>query len=230
MKSNNSEAQSKFWSEKNVFVTGASGLVGSWLTQTLVDLGANVCILLRDSVARSLLTQSGTLERVNVVRAELEDFRSLERSLNEFEIDTVFHLGAQAIVGVAQLSPLPTFESNIRGTYNLLEACRIHAKMVRRVVVASSDKAYGAQKRLPYIENMPLDGRQPYEVSKSCADLLAQSYFHSYDTPISVVRCGNIYGGGDLNWNRIIPGTIRSFLQCKSPTIRSDGTYIRDYI
>jgi CDP-glucose 4,6-dehydratase len=160
----------------------------------------------------------------------VEDFATLERAINEHEIETVFHLAAQPIVGVAHRSPLQTFEANIRGTYNLLEACRQHAALVRRVVIASSDKAYGAQPTLPYTEEMPLQGRFPYEVSKSCTDLIAQSYYATYGLPVAIARCGNIYGGGDLNWSRIVPETIRAFLNGTRPIIRSDGTFLRDYI
>jgi CDP-glucose 4,6-dehydratase len=167
---------------------------------------------------------------VNVVNGCLEDFSVLQRAVAGYEIDTVIHLGAQAIVEVAHRSPLRTYETNIRGTWNLLEACRLHRDLVRRVVIASSDKAYGEQARLPYTEDMPLQGRQPYEVSKACADLIAQSYCHAYGLAVAVARCGNIYGGGDLNWTRIVPGTIRSLHRRESPLIRSDGQYIRDYI
>ncbi len=165
-----------------------------------------------------------------MVNGDLEDFWTLERVVNQHEVDTVFHLGAQTIVGVAHRCPLPTFETNIRGTYNLLEACRLHGDQVHRVVIASSDKAYGQQPHLPYTEEIPLSGRHPYEVSKSCADLIAQAYHHTYALPIAIARCGNVYGGGDLNWSRIVPGTIRSFLHGERPIIRSDGTYVRDYI
>lgn len=220
---------SNFWQNRNLFISGASGLLGSWLTQKLVEEKARVTILQRDVVPDSLLCRSGTIHKVNVVRAELEDYWALERSLNEYEIDTVFHLGAQTIVPTAQRSPLPTFESNIRGTWNLLEAVR-HSQLVQRTVIASSDKAYGYQKKLPYTEEMPLQGEHPYDVSKSCADLIAQSYFKSYGMAVGIMRCGNIYGGGDLNFNRIIPGTIRAVVERKSPVIRSDGKYIRDYV
>jgi CDP-glucose 4,6-dehydratase len=155
---------------------------------------------------------------------------SIERAINENEIETVFHLGAQTIVGTALRNPLSTFEANIRGTYQLLEVCRRHQSLVKRIVVASSDKAYGTSPVLPYTEEMPLIGKHPYDVSKSCTDLLAMSYYHTYDLPIVIARCGNIYGGGDLNWSRIVPGTIRSFLGGISPEIRSDGTFSRDYI
>lgn len=220
-----------FWKEgRRVFVTGATGIVGSWLVKELLAHGAYVVALVLDADPQSELYRSGDIQRVSVVNGALEDFWTLERAINLYEIDTVFHLGAQTIVGVAHRFPLPTFEANIRGTYNLLETCRLHSNMVRRVVIASSDKAYGEQPLLPYTENMPLNGRHPYEVSKSCADLIAQSYHHTYGLPVVITRCGNVYGGGDLNWSRIVPGTIRSLLRGERPIIRSDGTYVRDYI
>jgi CDP-glucose 4,6-dehydratase len=189
-----------------------------------------VVALVRDADPQSELYRDGDIQRISVVSGCLEDFKTLERAINEHEVDTVFHLAAQPLVGVAQRFPLHTFESNIRGSYNLLEACRIHSVFVRRVVVASSDKAYGTQPRLPYTEDMPLLGRHPYEVSKTCTDLIAQSYFHSYGLPVGIARCGNIYGGGDLNWSRIVPHTIRSFIHGTRPVIRSDGTFVRDYV
>ncbi|MGE5482647.1 MAG: GDP-mannose 4,6-dehydratase [Bacteroidota bacterium] len=218
------------WSDRRVFVTGATGLVGSWLVRELVDQGAYVVVLVRDWDPQSELIRSGTIYRPHVVHGRLEDYMTLERAINEHEVDTVFHLGAQTIVGTALRSPLPTFEANIRGTYNLLEACRMHAKLVQRIVVASSDKAYGEVANLPYTEDMPPLGRHPYDVSKSCADLLAQAYYQTYGTPVVVARCGNIFGGGDLNWSRIVPGTIRSLYYGQCPVIRSDGRYTRDYL
>jgi CDP-glucose 4,6-dehydratase len=217
------------WKKCNVFVTGASGLLGSWLTEELLWRGANVVCLIRDWAPDSRLIQSFHTLRVNVVRGELEDFALLVRALNEYEIDTVFHLGAQTIVGTADRSALSTFESNIRGTWNLLEACRVCSKLIQRVVVASSDKAYGTHEHLPYTEETPLEGRFPYDVSKACADLISFSYFHTYRLPVAITRCGNLFGGGDLNFNRLIPGTIRSVLVGEPPLIRSDGKFIRDY-
>ena len=218
-----------FWRGRPVFVTGATGLLGSWLVEALAVRGASVTCLVRDWVSRSRLLQSGALSSINIVRGELEDHDLLTRVLNEYEIDTVFHLGAQTIVGTASRSALSTFESNVRGTWNLLEACKTCSKLVKRVLVASSDKAYGAHEHLPYTEDMPLQGRFPYDVSKSCADLIALSYFHTYRVPVAITRCGNLFGGGDLNFNRLIPGTIRSVLHDEAPIIRSDGTFIRDY-
>lgn len=217
-----------FWRDRNVFVTGGTGLLGSWMVQELVRLEANVICLVRDWVPGSRLIREGLVDRVTVVRADLVDYESMLRCLNEYEVNTVLHLAAQAIVGTAARSALSTFESNIRGTWNLLEACK-NVKTVERVVVASSDKAYGSHDVLPYKEDAPLIGRFPYDVSKSCTDLIAFSYFHTYRLPVAVTRCGNLYGGGDLNWNRIVPGTIRSVLRSQNPVVRSDGSYVRDY-
>jgi CDP-glucose 4,6-dehydratase len=218
------------WKQNRVLVTGATGIVGSWLVKRLLREGAYVVTLIRDWDPQSELIRSGDVYRTSVVSGALEDFGTLERAINEHEIDTVFHLGAQTIVGTALRNPLPTFEANIRGTYNLLDVCRIHRSLVKRVVVASSDKAYGDVETLPYTEEMPPNGQHPYDVSKSCADLIATAYAHTYDLPVTVARCGNIYGGGDLNWSRIVPGTIRSVLNNQRPLLRSDGKYVRDYI
>ncbi len=218
-----------FWQDRRVFITGCTGLLGSWLTKALVERGAEVTGLVRDLVPRSNLNWSGLSEEINVVRGKLEDYFTLERALNEYEIDTVFHLGAQTIVGIANRNPLSTFESNIKGTWNILEACR-RTNIVSRIVVASSDKAYGEQKTLPYNESYPLSGSHPYDVSKSCADLIAFTYYRTYELPVCITRCGNFYGGGDLNFNRIVPGTIRAVIRNETPVSRSDGTPIRDYI
>jgi len=217
-----------FWRDRAVFVTGATGLVGGWLTKHLLDRGALVTALVRDWVPASEFVREGLADRVNVVRGGLSSLHLLERVLGEYEIEVVFHLAAQTIVGIANRNPLSTFESNVRGTWNLLDACR-RSPMVKSVVLASSDKAYGDQTVLPYKEDMPLRGRHPYDVSKSCADLIAQSYAHTFGVPLAITRCGNFYGGGDLNWNRVVPGTIRSVLRGERPIIRSDGQYVRDY-
>jgi len=211
-----------------VLVTGATGLVGAWLTRRLHEAGADVVCLVRDWVPQSELVRARLIDQVKVVRGDIRDRDCLERAIGEYETDTVIHLAAQTIVGIANRNPISTFESNIQGTWNLLEACRRSAG-VRSVVIASSDKAYGDQEKLPYGEETPLAGRHPYDVSKSCADLIAQSYAASFSLPVAVTRCGNFYGGGDLNWNRIVPGTIRSVLRGERPVIRSDGQYIRDY-
>lgn len=221
---------SDFWKNKRVFISGATGLVGSWMVKRLIEQGAYVVILVRDFDPQSELIRSGAYLQTTVVNGCLEDYSTVERALNEHEADTVFHLGAQTIVGTAFRNPLPTFEANLRGTYNLLEACRVHRSFVGRVVIASSDKAYGSSDVLPYTEEMPPLGKHPYDVSKSCTDLIAQSYYHTYDLPIVIARCGNIFGGGDLNWSRIVPGTIKSLHQGEAPILRSDGQFTRDYV
>ncbi len=217
-----------FWRDRAVFITGATGLVGGWLTKHLLEQGAQVTALVRDWVSASEFVHAGMTERVNVVRGGLASPYLLERVLGEYEVEVVFHLAAQTIVGIANRNPLSTFESNVRGTWNLIEACR-RSPLVKSVVLASSDKAYGDQTVLPYTEAMPLQGKHPYDVSKSCADLIAQSYAHTFGVPVAITRCGNFYGGGDLNWNRVVPGTIRSVLRNERPIIRSDGHYVRDY-
>ena len=217
-----------FWRDRRVFITGCTGLVGAWTTRALLERGAHVVGLVRDAVSGSELVRSGLDRHIDIVRGAVEDQPLLERALAEYEIQSVFHLAAQTIVGIANRCPLSTFESNIKGTWCLLEAAR-RCGYGPDVVVASSDKAYGEQAELPYTEDTPLEGRHPYDVSKSCADLLALSYHHTYRQPVCVTRCGNFYGGGDLNWNRIVPGTIRSALRGTAPVIRSDGSNVRDY-
>lgn len=194
----------------------------------LIESGADVVCLVRDWVPQCELARTGLMERVRVVRGDICDQSLVERTLGEYEINTVFHLAAQTIVGIANRNPVSTFESNIAGTWSVLEACR-RSPNVRQVVLASSDKAYGEHDGLNYTEEMPLQGRHPYDVSKSCADLIAQSYAITYGLPVVVTRCGNFFGGGDLNWNRIVPGTVRTVLQGRTPSIRSDGKYVRDY-
>jgi CDP-glucose 4,6-dehydratase len=217
-----------FWLDRPTFVTGGTGLVGNWLVRRLVEAGADVVCLVRDWVPQSELVRDRLIEKVKVVRGDVCDRELLERALGEYEIDTVIHLAAQTIVTIANRNPVSTFETNIAGTWNVLEACRRSPK-VKQIVMASSDKAYGDQEVLPYNEDTPLQGQHPYDVSKSAADLIAHTYAKSYDLPVAITRCGNFYGGGDLNWNRIIPGTIRSILRGQPPIIRSDGEYIRDY-
>lgn len=220
---------SQFWERKQVFVTGAFGFLGSWVCDQLLDWGATVTGLMRDITPVFDAGNARTRNAMHVVHGCLTDYECLLRALNENEIDTVFHLGAQPIVGTANRNPRSTFEANIRGTWNLLEACR-QVSTVKRVVVASSDKAYGAQENLPYTENMPLQGCHPYDVSKSCTDLIAQTYHETYGVPVCITRCGNFFGGRDLNFNRIVPGVIRSTHFGEPTVIRSDGTFIRDYI
>jgi CDP-glucose 4,6-dehydratase len=216
------------WRDRPVLVTGATGLLGGWLTGRLLKQEADLVCLVRDWVPQSELVRARLIDKVKVVRGDVRDRDVLERVLVEYEIDTVFHLAAQTIVGTANANPISTFESNIAGTWNLLEACR-RAPKVKAIVTASSDKAYGEQHTLPYTEDCSLQGRHPYDVSKSCADLMAQSYATTYHLPVAITRCGNFFGGGDLNWNRIVPGTIRSVLRGDRPIIRSDGQFIRDY-
>ena len=217
------------WQDRRVLVTGCTGFLGSWLTAVLVDLGADVVGLIRDEVPESQLARSGTIDKIKIVRGELCNYTLLERTLAEYETHTIFHLAAQTIVGIANQAPMSTFETNIRGTWILLEAAR-HAPTVKAIVIASSEKAYGDRADPPFVETVPLQGRHPYDVSKSCADLIAQTYAHSYGLPVAITRCSNLYGGGDLNWNRLLPGTIRSVLRGERPILRSDGTFKRDYL
>lgn len=223
------DVMASFWQGRSVLVTGATGLLGSSLTKRLCDAGADVVCLVRDSVPQSEFFRAGTDQRCRSVRGDVRDQALLERVLGEYEVRAVFHLAAQTIVGIASRNPVSTWETNVGGTWALLEACR-RSPLIEEIVVASSDKAYGAQATLPYTEDAPLIGRFPYDCSKSCADLIAQSYAASYDLPVAITRCGNFYGGGDLNWNRIVPGTIRALLQGRRPTIRSDGQFVRDYL
>lgn len=217
-----------FWQDRRVLVTGCTGLVGSATVAELIAHEAHVVGLVRDWVPQSELVRSGTDRQIVTVRGAIEDESLVRRVVAEYEIETVIHLAAQTIVGVANRSPLSTFETNIKGTWCLLEGVRQSGRRPQ-IIVASSDKAYGEQLELPYTEDAPLDGRHPYDASKSCADILALTYHHTYDLPICVTRCGNFFGGGDLNFNRIVPGTIRSVLRGERPIIRSDGTYVRDY-
>lgn len=220
-----------FWRDRPTFVTGGTGLVGSWLVRRLVGLGADVVCLVRDWIPESELIRGGDqalARKVRIVRGDICDQALMERVVGEHEIDTVIHLAAQTIVGIANRNPVSTFQANIQGTWSVLEACR-RSPRVKQVVVASSDKAYGSCDNLPYDESTPLDGIHPYDVSKSCSDLIARSYAKSFGVPVAITRCGNFYGGGDLNWNRIVPGTIRAILRGEQPVIRSDGKFVRDY-
>ena len=216
------------WQDRPVLVTGGTGLLGGWLVQALRAVQADVVVLVRDWVPQSELYRSGQIEHVRTVRGDVADQQMLERVLGEYEIAGVFHLAAQTIVSIANRNPISTFESNIQGTWSLLEACR-RSPTVQQIIVASSDKAYGEHAQLPYQEGVALQGKHPYDVSKSCADLIAQAYAKTYGLPVCISRCGNLYGGGDLNWNRIVPGTIRSVIRQEHPIIRSDGTLTRDY-
>lgn len=219
----------KFWTGRRVLVTGCTGFLGYWLTTALVERGAEVTGVVRDTVSPAPFFRNRLAARINIVHGSVVDYGTVERCINEYEIDTVFHLAAQTIVGVANRSPLATFETNIKGSWVVLEACR-HHPAVTRLVLASSDKAYGVHAALPYDEDFPLRGSHPYDVSKSCADLIAAAYHQTYRTPVCITRCGNLFGPGDINYNRLIPGTIRSAVNGEAPIIRSDGTAIRDYL
>ncbi|HEX8557335.1 MAG TPA: GDP-mannose 4,6-dehydratase [Pyrinomonadaceae bacterium] len=223
-----SEVNKSFWLDRPTLVTGATGLIGGWLVRRLLEAGADVVCLVRDWAPQSVFVSEGLMNRVKVVRGDVNDQPLMERVLGEYEVATVIHLAAQTIVGIANRNPVSTFEANVAGTWSLLEACR-RSPAVGQVVVASSDKAYGEHEVLPYSEDAPLQGRHPYDVSKSCADLISQAYAHTYGLNVAITRCGNFYGGGDLNWNRIVPGTVRSVLRGQRPVIRSDGQFVRDY-
>lgn len=218
----------QFWQNRPVLVTGGTGLVGSELVRRLVDCDADVVCLIRDWVPQSEMIRTRLIEQVRVVRGNVRNQALMERAINEFEINTVIHLAAQAIVTIANRNPVSTFETNIGGTWTVLEACH-RSPTVKQIVMASSDKAYGAQETLPYNEEMPLRGRHPYDVTKSCADLIGQCYASAFGVPVVITRCGNLFGEGDLHWNRIVPGTIRSIIREQRPVIRSDGKYLRDY-
>jgi CDP-glucose 4,6-dehydratase len=217
-----------FWRGRPVAVTGATGFLGSHLTAQLVDLGAHVVVLVRDDVPGSPIADLWS-DKVAVVRGAVEDQDVVERMLGDYEVRTVLHLAAQSQVGVANLHPVATYEANVAGTWALLEAVR-RSPRVAQVVTASSDKAYGAQPELPYDEDMPLLAVNPYDVSKACADLISTSYHRTFGVPVCVTRCGNFFGPGDRNWERLVPGTIRSLLRGEAPVIRSDGTMVRDYL
>jgi len=218
------------WSSRSVLVTGATGMVGSALTARLVSEGAHVVALVPDVDPQSEIYRSGIFKQISVVNGRLEDVGTIERAVAGHEVDTIFHLGAQTIVTTAHRSPRATFESNVQGTWNVLDVARLNQDLVQRVIVASSDKAYGESVELPYTESMRLQGTYPYEVSKSMTDLVTRSYALTYGVPAVIARCGNIYGPGDLNWSRIVPGTFRSILSGEQPVLRSDGTFLRDYL
>lgn len=218
----------EFWRSRSVFVTGATGLLGSWLVPSLVQRGASVVALVRDGTPRSLLVRDGWLDKIVSVRGDLKEEGLIRRTLAEYDVQTIFHLGAQTLVGVAKVDPVGTLESNVRGTWLLLEAARQCG--VSEIVVASSDKAYGESANLPYREDHPLQGRFPYEVSKSCADLITSMYARTFALPAAIVRCGNLFGGGDLNFSRLIPGVIEATLRNQNFKIRSDGIFVRDFL
>lgn len=216
------------WHDRSVFVTGATGFLGGWLVKELLERQARVVVLVRDSVPRSMFMRERLGDQVDVVRGDVTDQALLRRTLCEYEVSTVFHLAAQALVGVARTDPVGTLEANVAGTWHLLEAAR-HSP-IREVVVASSDKAYGSSTSLPYSETHAMDGRHPYDVSKSCADLVCRMYATTYGLPICVTRCGNLFGGGDFNFSRTVPGVIRATQRGERFVIRSDGNYVRDFL
>ena len=217
------------WDGKRVLLTGATGLLGGHVASQLIAQGCDVVALVRDEVPMCYLSTEGLDTKISIVRGNLEDYPLGERAMNEYEAEVCLHLGAQTIVGTANRSPLSTFEANIKGTWNVLEAAR-NSRLVKALVVASTDKAYGESGKLPYKETDALAANHPYDVSKACADMLCSSYFHTYGLPVAVTRCGNIFGEGDLNFNRIVPGTIRSIIRNERPVIRSDGKMVRDYV
>lgn len=221
--------QPGFWLDRPVLVTGATGFLGGWVIRRLVGLGSEIRVLVRDWEPRCILVREGCLDSVTVARGDVTDQVLLERILNENEIVTVIHLAAQTTVPAAGRNPVSTFSSNVAGTWSVLEACR-RSPTVQQVVVASSDKAYGSAGREKYREETPLRASSPYDVSKACADMIARSYATTFRLPVVVTRCGNFFGGGDLNWNRIVPGTVRSVIRGHRPEIRSDGTLVRDYL
>lgn len=225
---NDSPKRREFWQGKRVFVTGATGMLGSWMTHALVEFGAIVTVLVRDNVSASLFYHDDTMSSVNIVHGTFSDYETIRRTLSEYEIEYVFHLGAQTQVRTANRDPHSTFEANVRGTWNVLEAAR-NNPTIKGILIASSDKAYGPQTVLPYTEEASMNGQHPYDVSKSCADLIARSYYSTYKLPVCVTRCGNLFAPGDRNFDRIIPGTIRSIVLGEQPVIRSDGKFIRDY-
>lgn len=225
-----SRAPGGFWADKRVFITGSAGFLGSWTVKELNRRGATTIGYVRDGGHHVTRRDDPETEPHFTVHGRLEDYETVLRGINEHEADTVLHLGAQPIVGVANRSPRSTFEANIRGTWNVLDACRELRRQVKRIVVASSDKAYGQAAKLPYDETMPLNGNHPYDASKSCTDIIAQTYHHSYGLPVCITRAGNFFGGRDLNFNRVVPGVVRWALRGEQPVLRSDGSMIRDYI
>jgi CDP-glucose 4,6-dehydratase len=212
----------------SVLVTGAYGLLGAWLVKRLVEGGAQVCVVRRDATTHSALSAMGLDQAVNVVRGDICDDGLIERALAEYEVDSVFHLAAQTLVPTANRSPLSTFEANVRGTWILLEACRRHE--ASRVIVASSDKAYGPHEDLPYREDHALRAKYPYDASKAAADLITRSYWHTWQLPVAVTRFANLYGGGDLNGSRLIPEAVAAVIAGRRPVVRSDGSPERDFL
>ena len=218
-----------FWQDRLALVTGATGHIGGWLVKQLLTHGAEVVCLVRDWEPQSQLVRTGLIKQVRVIQGDLCDLDLLKRGFGEYKIDTVFHLAAQSIVSIANREPVTTFDTNIRGTWSLLEACR-SSQNVKQVVMASTDKVYGESDQLPYEEDMPMLAVYPHDVSKACAEMIARSYAGTYGLNIGITRLPNVYGGGDLSWTRIIPGTIRSIIKGEQPVINSNGRFIRDYL
>lgn len=218
------------WRGRKVLITGATGLVGGWLVRRLLGEGADVVCLVRDLDPQSLYVSDDLVASTSVVNGAVEDLATVQRTLVDHDVEVVFHLAAQTIVGSGLRNPHECIVSNVLGTTAVLEACRLQSDLVQAVMIASSDKAYGSSTDLPYVEDMPLDGEHPYDVSKSCADLISSAYYRTYGTPVSIARCGNIFGGGDLNWSRLVPGTIKALLTDQTPVLRSDGSMRRDFL
>jgi len=213
---------------RSILVTGADGLLGSWLVQALLEQGASLVAVQRDSPALSALELLGLANRIDIVHGDICTDGLVSRALNEYDVEGVFHLAAQTLVGTANRSPTSTFEANIRGTWLVLEACRLHG--AKTVIVASSDKAYGRQDDLPYRETQPLKAVYPYDVSKAACDMLARSYWHTYRLPVAVTRFANLYGGGDVHRSRLVPEAVCAALAGRPPVIRSDGSPERDFL
>ncbi len=211
-----------------VLVTGGHGLLGSWLVKALLARGDAVTVLERGGGAGSALTLEGTDASVEVVGADVRDGPAVARAVAGRRLDSVFHLAGQAIVATARRSPLETFETNVGGTWNVLEACREAG--VGRVVVASSDTVYGPDAPGPCTEDLPLRAAFPYDASKAAADVIARSYWPSYGLAVAVTRFANVYGGGDMNRSRLVPGSVWAALAGERPVIRSDGTPQRDFL
>lgn len=222
------ESSRSFWRGRPVYVTGGTGLMGGWLVNALVDLGAEVILLVRDRTPASFVLLRKVLDRVTMVEGSLSDPHNIRRALSEYSVDTIFHLAAQPLVGVAKMDPVGTLETNIKGTWNILDAARQVG--IPHVVVASSDKAYGPSDKLPYREDDPLRGEHPYDASKSCVDILSRMYAKAYGMRVGITRCGNLYGGGDFNFSRTVPGLIRSTYRREPFVVRSDGKFVRDYL
>lgn len=220
-----------YWVGRRVLITGGTGFVGSWLTKALVNAGSLVTIMVHDlHPSMSSMEIPGAGEKVqNIIVSDIRNQSDIKHAIRHYEVDTCFHLAAQAIVSRAMQSPDITYDVNVRGTVNVLEACR-SCETVDQIVVASSDKAYGEPLFVPITELHPLLGSFTYDASKACADMISRAYHNSYSLPVAVARCSNIYGGGDTNFSRIVPGTIMSVLLGKRPMVRSDGRAVRDYM